>query len=388
MMRSCVQTRTSIYPVGGGTSLDYGLPAKEPGIALSLSNLNRIVDFPARDMTVTVEAGVTMRALAETLAAEKLQLPVDAPQPDVATLGGVVATNSGGPHRYGYGSIRDFVIGIHAVDGQAMPFKGGGRVVKNVAGYDFCKLLTGSLGTLGVITQLTLKLKPIPEKSVLAWCSPADLDAAESLLAALVHSATTPAAIELLTGAAWQNDPAVPGEANALRLVVGLEGTAVEVDWMVGQLQSEWRSQGVAEIHTVSGDDAAQLWSRLAEFPAAAAPLVVKASLTPSGVTPLVAAARQVDPDCSIQAHAGSGIVVVRFSDFPADGLAKTVVGKLAGAAAAHHGNVTVLANPSGAEMTHQAAWGGIDAPFDVMTAVKQKFDPLNLLNPGRFVYL
>ena len=82
----------------------------------------------------------------------------------LATLGGVVACSASGPRRFGFGTMRDYVIGIHAVDGRGMAFKGGGRVVKNVAGYDFCKLLTGSLGTLGVITQVTLKIRPLPDQ--------------------------------------------------------------------------------------------------------------------------------------------------------------------------------------------------------------------------------
>ena len=163
----CFHDGTPVYPVGGGTSLDYGLPAKLPGIGLSLGGLTQIVDYPARDMTITVEAGITMQALAETLAAAGQRFPVDVPNAGQATLGGVVATNWNGPRRFGQGTVRDYVLGVQAVDGRGVGFKGGGRVVKNVAGYDFCKLLTGSLGTLGVITQLTLKLKPIPER--LAW---------------------------------------------------------------------------------------------------------------------------------------------------------------------------------------------------------------------------
>src|SRR4029078_12391220 len=107
------------------------------------------------------------------------------------------STNWKGPRRYGESSLRDFVIGICAVDGRGLPFKGGGRVVKNVAGYDFCKLLTGSLRTLGVITQVTLRLKPIPEQSALVACSLPNAQAAERVLAALVTSNTRPAAIEL-----------------------------------------------------------------------------------------------------------------------------------------------------------------------------------------------
>src|SRR5688572_4376214 len=200
VVREAFDANTALYPIGGGTSLDFGLPAKAPGNGLSLTGLNRVIDYPARDMTVTVEAGVTMQTLAELLATERQRLPIDVPLEGKATIGGVIATNWNGPRRYGQGSVRDHVIGITAVDGRGMPFKGGGRVVKNVAGYDFCKLLTGSLGTLGVITQVTLKLKPAVEQSRLMACVVRDAADAERMLAALSSSKTTPVAVELLAG--------------------------------------------------------------------------------------------------------------------------------------------------------------------------------------------
>src|SRR6185295_19830055 len=120
------------------------------------------------------------------LATERQRLPIDVPQAERATVGGVIATNWNGPRRFREGTVRDYVIGISAVDGRGQPFKGGGRVVKNVAGYDFCKLLTGSFGTLGVITQVTLRLKPIPDQSALLACTVPDLAAAEKLLSALI----------------------------------------------------------------------------------------------------------------------------------------------------------------------------------------------------------
>jgi glycolate oxidase FAD binding subunit len=391
VVRECCESGTPVYPVGGGTSLDFGLPATQQGIALSLSGLNRIVDYPARDMTITAEAGVTMRALREALAREGQQLPFDVPHEDRATLGGVVATNFNGPRRYGYGGVRDYVIGVSAVDGCGRPFKGGGRVVKNVAGYDFCKLLTGSLGTLGVITQLTMKLKPLPEKSELLACSAADLDQAERLLAALAGSKTTPSAIELLSGPAWSDDAAV-GELvreknGGAAIVVGLEGTAAEVDWMRGQLATELREHGARSHRSLAGDGAASLWRRLAEFPAGEAALTLKISVVPSAVTRLVALLREIEPRASLQAHAGSGVIVARLPELPKGGLSRTVVGRLQPAAAAAHGHAIVLANPTGAEATHQSVWGGTDVPYWLMTEVKRKFDPKHILNPGRFVY-
>jgi glycolate oxidase FAD binding subunit len=392
-LRDAFDGNTPIYPIGGSTSLEFGLPAKAPGNALSLTKLNRVIDYPARDMTVTVEAGLTMQSLADLLATERQRLPIDVPAADRATLGGVVATNWNGPRRYGQGSVRDHVIGIHAVDGRGMPFKGGGRVVKNVAGYDFCKLLTGSLGTLGVITQLTFKLKPLPEQSVLVGCSLPDLDTAEKLLASLVRSEATPTAIELVAGPAWQQDallqPLHGGQAGGegAYLVVGLEGTVAEVDYMVRQLAAEWRA--VAAVHPLVLGESAALWRRLAEFPAEGdSPLVLKASVVPSGVTALVAAARKLDPGCSIQAHAGNGTVIIKLAAFPTQGLSRALVGNLQPVATSYRGHVVVLSNPSGAEMTHQSVWGAIDAPLAVMSDLKRKFDPKDILNRGRFVYV
>jgi glycolate oxidase FAD binding subunit len=390
-VRACFAENVAVYPLGGETSLDFGLPGSREGIGLSLGELNRVIDYPARDMTITVEAGITMQALAETLAAERQRLPIDVPHAERATLGGVVATNFNGPRRYGQGTVRDYVIGISAVDGTGMPFHGGGRVVKNVAGYDFCKLLTGSLGTLAVITQLTLKVIPLPEKTALAATRVRDLDHAERLLGALVHSGTAPAAIELLAGPEWGDVLHEFGDEapldQDLALVAGLEGTAVEVDWQLQTLEREWREQGAAGLGHVAGEAAEALWRRLAEFPAAApSPLVIQASIVPSAVTHFIAAVRTVAPNASIQSHAGSGVVTVRFAEFPKDGLSRTLVGKLQPAAAASHGHVVILSNPAGAETTHQSVWGGA-APFHLMGEVKKKFDPKGILNPGRFVY-
>ena len=391
MVRNAFESNTPLYPTGGRTSLDFGLPAKEAGKGLSLSQLNRVIDYPARDMTVTVEAGVTMKTLADLLAKERQRLPIDVPHSERATIGGVIATNWNGPRRFGVGTVRDYVIGIHAVDGRGLPFKGGGRVVKNVAGYDFCKLLTGSLGTLGVITQVTLRLRPIPEQSVLIACAAPDSRAAEKLLSALVTSQTTPTAIELLAGPVWHADPALQslgqGSPGQLYLAVGLEGTGAEVEFMVRQLSHEWHELGVAQPLIVG--ESAEFWQRLIEFPAAGeSPLVLKASVTPSGTTAFIDAACRLDPNCSIQAHAGNGSVIIKLTEFPTQGLSRALVGGLQPAAAAQQGHVVVLSNPSRSEMTHQSAWGATDAPLELMTEVKRRFDPKDILNRGRFVYV
>jgi glycolate oxidase FAD binding subunit len=380
---------TAIYPIGGGASQKYGLPAQRPGIGLSLSALNRVIDYPARDMTITVEAGITMDQLAATLATERQWLPIDAPQSGIGTLGGVMATAWSGARRYGYGTMRDYVIGMSAVDGRGDAFKAGGRVVKNVAGYDFCKLLTGSLGTLGVITQITLKIKPLPESSAFLVCDVHDLRMADRLTAAIVNSGTTPSAVEILTGPAWRDGtPLGLLTAGAIgRLAVGLDGTAAEVEWMLAQLTAEWETLGVTAARSIDSQQANELWKTLCEFPAHGdSPLVVKASLVPSRAVQFAQLALAIDPQASIQIHAGNGIVLVRFAKFDAGDVSRSLIGKLQPLAQQSGGSCVVLASTLSG-LTRQAVWGGTSAANAWMARVKRQFDPKNILNPGRFVY-
>ncbi|HEV3024607.1 MAG TPA: FAD-binding oxidoreductase, partial [Pirellulales bacterium] len=332
VVREAFARNTPLYPLGGGTALDFGVVPTRPGLGVSLAGLNRVVDYPSRDMTITVEAGIRMAELAAILAREGQRLPIDAGSAADATLGGVAATNFSGPRRYGHGTIRDYLIGISAVDGRGVAFKAGGRVVKNVAGYDLGKLLVGSLGTLAIISQITLKVKPLPHDSAFLSAAPRDFDQTESLLAALVDSRTTPMAIELVAGPVWQAEPELGRAADlpAGRLLVGLEGTATEVDWIVEQLGREWRELGVRTFDVHRGDAAGHIWSRLTEFPAQGeSPLVVKFNVRSSAVTSIVNLLLDVDPQASLQAHAGNGIVIGRLSEFSVADASKVLIQRL-----------------------------------------------------------
>lgn len=380
-LRSANQSKTPVYPIGGGTSLGFGLPAKAEGLGLQLTGMHDVVDYPARDMTITVGAGITIERLQQILAPENQRLPVDAPDSAQATLGGLMATNHSGPLRYGHGTMRDQVIGVRAVDGRGQAFSAGGRVVKNVAGYDFCKLLTGSLGTLGVITEVTLKLKPIPPAAATVLCAPRDLDHAESLLGQIVASSTTPVSIELLCGQTWHDLPYL-GASPAGWLAVGFEGTRMEVDWMTDQLAKEWQPQE-AQARTLDGEDHRSLQQALIDFPAdPSAAFVLKLTSMPHAVTRHVLALLAADDAVGIQVHAGNGIVLAKYPDVPSVSMSK-----LKSIAAQTQGTATIVSNPSGIEMTHHHVWGAPDVPFDLMKRVKDAFDPNHILNPGRFVY-
>jgi FAD/FMN-containing dehydrogenase len=237
---------------------------------------------------------------------------------------------------------------------------------------------------------VTLKIRPLPQQSVLLACDLADWEQTEKLLASLVHAEGVPAAVELLVGKAWNDDAALgPMRPGAVaRLVVGLEGTEAEVAWMREQLAAQWQELGARDMRLVADDAAAELWASLRDFSAQeGAPLVLKASIRPSAVTSFVRLALEIDPQVSIQAHAGSGIVLVRFSQFDAGQVSRSLVARLHPAARAAGGHAVVLSSSGLGELTHQAQWGPADEAVQWMEKVKRQFDPRGLLNPGRFVY-
>lgn len=391
-IRAAYDSREPIIPLGGRTSPDNFPAAATVGQELDLTGLARIVDYTPRDMTIVVEAGVRMADLAATLAAERQQLPVDVPRAAEATLGGVVATNWSGSRRLGYGTMRDYVIGIHAVDGRGVAFKGGGRVVKNVAGYDFCKLLTGSFGTLGVITQLALKVKPLAECQATIVAAASNRASAKAILGRLANLTAPPTALDLLLGDAW-NDVAPPSDASGGTFAVRLEGSEAEIRALAEQVQYEFWQGGASGVQQLSPANAAALWTRQVEFTdrgAAAEPdgaaLVIKVAVPESALVATIEDLRAHDPRCTIQAHAASGIILARFAEFAAADVGRVLVGKLRPAVDRRGGSLVVVAAKLEG-LTPHIIWGGRTDATILMERVKQQFDPHYILNPGRFIY-
>lgn len=321
-----------LYPLGGRTALAHGRAPIKPGVACDLTALADVIDYPARDMTVTVRAGITLAALQAVLAKEGQWLPIDVPHPERATLGGMVAVNASGPRRYGYGTLRDYVIGISFVPDDAVEVKAGGRVVKNVAGYDLMKLHIGALGTLGVITQLTLKVKPKPETraAVCFGCASASLPA---VLDVLAGSRTRPVAVEALNPAAARA-AGLPATSD-WTLYVAFEEKAAAVRWQVEALLNE--------VQPLAVEGATETAVPLEALTALQRPGASKRGVLPSRTaTELVASKAE-----SVHAHALSGVIW-------------------------EHGSGT--ANP---EPPAGAAW-------ELMRHIKRTLDPDNVFNPGR----
>src|SRR3989441_1266564 len=188
----------AVAPVGGGTQLDLGMPPARLDVVIDTTALDRVVEYEPADLTITVEAGIRFSTLQRLLAEQGQFLAFDPPAEDAATLGGLIATNASGPLRFAYGTARDLVLGTRVVNPDGVLTHAGGRVVKNVAGYDLNKLYIGSLGTLGIIVELSLKLAPIaPALDSVVGQMP-DLDAARELVNGVVHSPLSPLAVELL----------------------------------------------------------------------------------------------------------------------------------------------------------------------------------------------
>jgi glycolate oxidase FAD binding subunit len=383
-VRRAAAAGQAVYPVGGGTALDFGLPPTKPGVALDLRGLCQVIDYPARDMTITVQAGITLARLREVLAAENQRLPVDVPHPDRATLGGALSTNAAGPRRYGFGTFRDYVIGISVVNDEGHEVKAGGRVVKNVAGYDLCKLHVGALGTLGVITQVTLKLRPRPEEQVLLAVPCAD-DAVAPLLDRLHASPTRPVCIDLLNAAAVR---ALPGgerlPAAPWVVVVAYEENRQAVLWQVQRAVGELSAGG--GLGAWAGRSGGWLWDALTDFPSRpSAVLTFRANLLPRATAEFCRETVALPEAPLLRAHAGNGIVVGHVDGPLTLERAQAMLKGLLDRATAAQGNVVLLRCPP-AWKAVLPVWGAPRGDLWLMRRVKEQLDPRRLFNPGRFV--
>jgi glycolate oxidase FAD binding subunit len=368
--------------------LDFGLPPARSGIALDTTRIDRIIDYPSRDMTITVEAGIRVAKLQEMLRAERQRLPVDVPRSDEATLGGAIATNTSGPRRYGFGTLRDYVIGISVVDAAGKETQAGGRVVKNVAGYDLCKLYTGSLGTLGVITQVTLKLRPAPETSAVVWLNLDKDDAVAAALDRLASSRTRPSAIELLNPVAADHvvhSIGWPLPDRPWVIVVGFEENAEAVRWQQDQLVSEVKELA-ASREQFAGAEAMAIWTALVEFQLCQPnQLSFKANIRSSATLELLDAVRRQPIPWAVQAHAGNGIAHGHLThDVEFNAIERSLT-ELRSLALARQGNLVLRRCPT--EWKNRLPiWGEPRPDAWLMRAVQHKLDPTGLWNPGRFL--
>jgi len=377
-VRAAAAGGLALVASGLGAHLDVGAPPARLDVLLRLDRLARVVDHQAGDMTVTVEAGCPLAALDATLAAAGQWLPLDPPRPEATTVGGLVAANLSGPLRASQGTARDLLLGVHVVGADGALVASGGRVVKNVAGYDLPKLHVGALGTVGVIVEATFKLRPRPacERAMVLACR--TVAAAADAARAVLDAPLVPLWLELAGPGGLAEGP---GDGAAV--VVGLGGIEDEVAAGEAAVRALAGARGLG---AVAVPDGAALRACLAAFAVEPAAAVLRAAVLPADVGAAIerlgAAAREAGTSVRCLAHAANGVVRAAVAD--AAGVVP-LVGAARPWCAARGGSLVVERAPP--EVKHGLdVWGDVGPGAALMRGVKAAFDPAGTFAPGRFV--
>ncbi len=373
----------ALVPAGNGTHLGIGWPPRRYDLALSTRRLQGVVAHDAADLTVTVEAGVTIAALNAELEAAGQWLPIDPPRGDAVTVGGLIAANRSGPLRHTFGTVRDLLIGIAAVTADGDVVRGGGRVVKNVAGYDLPKLLTGSFGSLAIIVEASFKVWPRPPVLSLFTLAVESLASALARAQGILSSDVVPVFVEVVNE--------VTAEALALEggaaVLVGCAGSAAHVEEQHRRLVAR---EGSA-VEPMSGARAAAVWRTLRDFsqPADDDALVARVSARPADLAVFLAeaeaAAEAAGAVLEVAVHVGTGVAWCQLLGVREPAVWCELAARLRAAARRLGGWAVFEAVP--AEVLGQIdPWGYAAPALAVMQRVKTAFDPHGRLSPGRFV--
>lgn len=383
----------AVAPFGSGTKVDLGNPPQRYDLALRLHTLDRILEYEPADLTVTVQAGVRLSAVQRRLAADGQFLALDPPHAEAATIGGILATNASGPSRLLYGSARDLVLGMRFATADGELAKTGGKVVKNVVGYDLNKMHIGALGTLGVLVEVTFKVAPLPRQERTLWARFAGLAEAHGFSGRLSRSQLAPRAVELLDAAAARQC-GLPGDAPWL-VLFHAAGSPATVARQVSDAAQWAQADGATGCGQLDGDAHADLWTAVRALPGTSVPdgVRLKIATLPTEIVAvwevLERAARSAGASLTRLAHAGSGITYGLFGAQNSLGLdlaaAATIVTASQSVVLPSGGSVVVESCPV-ALKRHLDVWGPTRDDFPIMQALKAQFDPQSLFNPGRFL--
>jgi glycolate oxidase FAD binding subunit len=369
--------------VGGGSKLGLGNPPERVDLLVSTERLDQVLEHAAGDLVVRVQGGARLADLQAALAPAGQWLALDPPEPR-ATVGGVVAANASGPRRLRYGTVRDLIIGITVVLADGTVARAGGKVVKNVAGYDLAKLFCGSLGTLGLVAEATFRLHPLPAAAAVVTLEVDTPQRVGAAVGPLLRSALEPSAVEL----AWP-DWQLPG-----RLTVVFEGIRPGVEAQAAACAELLGRVGTAAVAGPGETDAAL--DTLGVRPFEKADVGVKVTCPPADLAAVLEDLRAGPSPWlgPVHAHAGTGVLWVA-SDFGEGELEASggrMVPALAGAVtaarerlAALGGSLVLVKAPPELKRAVDA-WGPAGDAVGLMRRVKERFDPDRRLSPGRFV--
>lgn len=367
-LRLANEVGVAVIPRGGGTKLNWGNPPTRADVVLSTIRLNKIVEHVWADLTVSVEAGCTVANLQSALAQHGQRLATDPLWPEKATIGGIVSANDSGALRLRFGALRDLILGVTIALPDGTLASSGGKVVKNVAGYDLPKLVTGALGTLGVITRAVFRLHPLPHHTETISIAPRDLPAAQQLLSAVQDSNLAHTAVQLRVA----HDAAPVAD-------VLFEGTQEGIAAQVARLQSLAASAETKDSSSAVWNAVQNLWD------SADSAAIAKITALPASISDSLENVRR-----NAASHNALWRVVMQATgagSLRLDGDPDKLRGCFTTLRALFErfgGSLVLQHRP--AAMPTLDAWGTPGDTLPLMRAIKKQFDPKNTLNPGRFV--
>ena len=388
LVRLANEEGLATIPTGGGTMRSLGNIPRRYDLAVDTRSLDHLTEYEPADLTVTVGAGMTLGRLGEILAENAQFLPLEAPAPARATVGGMLATASSGPLALTYGFPRDWLIGVKVVNADGRVTKGGGRVVKNVTGYDMNKLYTGSLGTLGIIIEASFKVAPKPPASATLLAGFVGLEGAMRGAHRLLEGYGGPAALTLVNAPIASR---LGFDRNGYLLLARFLGRAVIVGGKVARATRSLAAAGASDVGEVDASQEAVLWQNLVDLPwgnSGAPVLSVRCSTMPSDVGSLLADLEGVGGRIlshGLTADVGTGLVrSISWGDgMPGDFEDKLeqVTGLMS-----RDENAWVIENCPRQLKDRRDVWGPLPSGLRLMRRVKLLLDPHGILNPGRFV--
>src|SRR5882757_6221522 len=370
ILRLSSEAGVVVIPRGGGTKLEWGNSPARAGLILSTARLNEIIEHAWADLTVAVQAGCTIQRLQETLAQHGQRLALDPLWPEKATVGGVLSTNDSGALRLRFGALRDLIIGVTIALPDGTLASSGGKVVKNVAGYDLPKLVTGALGTLGVVTRAVFRLHPLPLSSHSFSISTVNAEETQKLVLAVQDSKLAHTFLQ-----SHFSDEKPPASD------ILFEGTEAGLAAQETQLRNLAAPESVSQASNSSWTAREELWA----FSDPASAAIAKISILPTNMVRTMklvahsANAQQVRWKALLYA---TGLGWLRLEGKP--GALQKALQVLRDELQGQDGWLVALHRPS--KMPAFDAWGTAGDALPLMKAVKQQLDPKNTLNPGRFV--
>ena len=370
-------------PMGQGTKISWGGLAKNIDLIISTARLNQIVDHAVGDFTVTVQPGLKVADLQAQLAEKRQFLAVDPAFDQNATVGGLVATADASSLRQRYGGIRDMLIGVQIARYDGKLARAGGKVVKNVAGYDLMKLMTGSYGSLGVLSELTFRLYP-QMNNLRSLLITGSVSAIRAATADIRLSGLTPVAFDVLSKgvvkALGQTGSQTGNQTDTHAVVARFQGVSEGVEEQSERLEKIAATHGM-DVLRLDGAADTDFWRASSELVRPES-LLCKIGLKPSAIAALLLQVDEVIPEAQVRLYGSSGLGWVQFENA---NRAVDVVGKLRSLCEENGGFLTILQAPKTIKETVDV-WGYTGDALGVMKSVKQKFDPHHILSPGRFV--